>query len=80
MTITSLYPSTSQATTSLFVAALARFADLPLSEPRLTAVCAVLGAWIDDANALSLKMSAPAYQALVPATIFSHPAGSTQEA
>jgi hypothetical protein len=55
------------------VRALARYADLPLSADRESAVAQILAAWIPEANALSRKMSAPEYQSLTPGTIFSHP-------
>lgn len=72
-------PADTQIITPHFVTTLARFADLPLAEARCEAVCAVLESWIGDANALSLKMSAPEHQALVPATVFTHPAVSNEE-
>jgi hypothetical protein len=62
------------------VRALAEYADLPLAPGREQAVAAVLGAWLPDVNALSRKMSAPAHQDLVPATIFTHPAADDAEA
>lgn len=54
------------------VAALARCAALDLSPERLAAVEAILSAWIPAANELSSKMSEPAHQALMPATVFTH--------
>ena len=73
-------PAASQTTTPHVVETLAQFADLPLTEARREAVRAVLASWISDANALSLKMSAAEYQALVPATVFTHPAVANEEA
>jgi hypothetical protein len=54
------------------VAMLAAHAALPLDPRRIAAVAAILSAWLPDANALSRKMSAPEYRALMPATIFAH--------
>lgn len=54
------------------VARLAAHAALPLSPARVTAVEAVLSAWLPDANELSRKMSDPAHQALLPVTTFTH--------
>lgn len=59
---------------------IAAFAALPLSTGRHSAVAPVLDAWLRDANALSAKMSEPAYRGLVPATVFSHPAVPEGEA
>lgn len=50
-------------------AMLATHADLPLTVDRLAAVAAILSAWLPDANALSQKMSAPAYLGLMPITV-----------
>ncbi len=52
---------------------LAGYADLPLAPGREAAVAPVLRAWLEDANALSRKMSAPEYWTLAPVTVFSHP-------
>lgn len=52
---------------------LARYADLPLAPGREDQITPILAAWLEDANALSRKMSAPQYQDLVPATVFTHP-------
>ena len=60
--------------------ALASYADLPLAAGREEAVAAVLGAWLPDVNALSLKMSAPEHQDLAPATTFIHPSVDDGEA
>ena len=68
-------PSTSTPATEIsavHVRDLALFAALPLSTEREAAVRAILNAWVPDANALSTKMSAAIYQALTPATVFSH--------
>lgn len=54
------------------VGRISAIAALPLSDARRTHVAAVLGPWLVDANALSRKMSDPAYRALVPATVFVH--------
>lgn len=54
------------------MAALARCAALNLSAERLAAVEAILSAWIPAANELSRKMSEPAYQSLMPVTVFTH--------
>lgn len=58
-------PSTGVADTAM----LATHAALPLSTDRLAAVAALLLAWLPDANALSYKMSAPAYRDLMPITV-----------
>jgi hypothetical protein len=50
-------------------AMLANHAALPLTADRLAAVAAVLSAWLPDADALSKKMSALAYQGLMPITV-----------
>ena len=65
--------------TAELVRELAVFGALPLPNTRESAVAAVLGAWLVDANALSVKMSDPAYQILVPVTVFSHPIASEGE-
>jgi hypothetical protein len=48
------------------VEALAEHAALPLDASRLQPVAQVLMAWIDGANALSAKMSAPRFAAVTP--------------
>jgi len=53
---------------------LAGYAGLPLAAGREQVIAPTLDAWVADANALSLKMSAEEHQALTPATGFSHPA------
>ena len=60
--------------------ALATFAELPLPPGRQTAAASILAAWVPSANELSRKMSAPTYQHLVPATVFTHPACVDDEA
>jgi hypothetical protein len=59
---------------------LARLADLPLAPGREDVITSTLAAWIDDANALSRKMSAAQHQDLVPATVFTHaPANEAEQ-
>jgi hypothetical protein len=53
-------------------AMLAAHAALPLGPERIAAVAAILSAWLPDAHALSRKMSAPEYRALMPVTVFAH--------
>lgn len=65
--------STKPLLTPAQVRELALYADLPLAPGREHAITPILAAWIDDANALSRKMSAAQYQDLVPATVFTHP-------
>ena len=55
------------------VAQLGHYSALPLSKERLAMVAPLLDVWLKDANQLSEKMAAIEYQALVPATVFSHP-------
>ncbi len=71
---------TEAAVTPDLVRTLANYAALPLAPGREGAAVAVLDAWLRDANALSAKMSDPAYQALVPATVFAHPDAQDTEA
>ena len=61
------------------MALLAAHAGLPLAPERAAAVAAILDVWGRDANALSRRMSDPALQALMPATVFVHPAESGEE-
>ncbi|GAC1534298.1 MAG: hypothetical protein NVS2B4_14620 [Ramlibacter sp.] len=68
------------ATGAAEAAMLAAHAALPLTADRLAAVAAVLAAWLPDADALSRKMSAPAYQALMPITVFAHAHESAEDA
>lgn len=60
-------------TTAETVRALAAVAQLPLPSERLEVVAPQLGEWLDAANELSAKMSAPEYAALMPAVVFTHP-------
>ena len=55
------------------VRSLAGHAALPLAAGREGVIAPLLDAWLRDANALSRKMSEPACQTLVPATVFVHP-------
>jgi hypothetical protein len=71
---------TSGTVTTATVRTLADLAALPLAAGRERAVMEVLQAWLPDANALSAKMSDPAHQALVPATVFTHPDAAEGEA
>lgn len=59
--------------TAKLVRELAAYGALPLPSHRESAVAAILGAWLVDANALSMKMSAAPHQTLVPVTVFGHP-------
>ena len=54
---------------------LARAADLPLSDDHARTVTRPLLAWIESANELSRKMSAPEHLERMPATAFTHPEG-----
>lgn len=65
--------STHTPVTPELVAQLGHFAALPLSKERLSVIAPLLDAWLKDANQLSEKMSAAPHQALVPATVFTHP-------
>jgi hypothetical protein len=65
--------------TEALVRQLADVAALPLAQARVTAVTAILGAWLPEANALSEKMSAPKYMGLVPVTVFTHPRALEEE-
>jgi len=59
---------------------LAHLADLHLARGREDVIMPTLAAWIDDANALSRKMSAAQHQELVPATVFTHaPANEAEQ-
>jgi hypothetical protein len=53
--------------------ALAATAALEIPGQREAQVDGVLQAWLVDANALSLKMSAAEFQTLTPLTVFAHP-------
>lgn len=54
------------------VAALARQADLPLTEERISVVASILHDWNIAANELSRRMSAEQYQAITPITGLRH--------
>jgi hypothetical protein len=59
--------------------ALAAAAGLTIPAEREAQVDSVLQAWLVDANALSCKMGEAQFQALVPATVFSHPPTDDEE-
>jgi hypothetical protein len=61
------------------VRALAEYAGLPLAAGREAVLAPTLEAWVADAEALSLKMSAPEHWTLTPATVFTHPVDETGE-
>lgn len=71
--------STKPLLTPAQVRELARYADLPLAPGREDIILPTLAAWIEDANALSRKMSAALYQDLVPATVFTCPSHDDAE-
>ncbi len=73
-------PSARDTVTEADVRKLASIAALPLSQDRLSAVTAILAAWLPEAAALSEKMSARRYQTLVPAIVFNHPGANEDEA
>jgi hypothetical protein len=58
---------------------LAGAAGLPLDDERLPAVADLLGTWLEAANELSRTMSAPEHLAVMPATVFAHPAPDATE-
>ena len=58
---------------------LAAHASLNLSPDRLTAVESILAAWLPAARELSIKMSAPAHQDLLPVIVFAHAHGSFED-
>ncbi len=60
--------------------ALARYAALPLPPEREAIVAGILDAWLPAADELSRKMSAAAYQALLPITVLVHAAGTGDDA
>ena len=62
------------------VRGLARYAALPLAPEREAIVAGILDAWIPAADELSRKMSAAAYQALLPITVVVHAAGTGDDA
>jgi len=53
---------------------LAATAELPLSAERVAISGALLAAWLPAANELSRKMGAVEHTALLPVTVFTHPA------
>ena len=53
---------------------LAATAELPLSAERAAISGALLAAWLPAANELSCKMRAIEHTALLPVTVFAHPA------
>ena len=61
------------------VRVLARYAALPLTPERESAVATILATWIPAANELSRKMSTAAHQALVPITVLTHPSDGEEE-
>jgi hypothetical protein len=61
------------------VRALAEYAGLALAPGREAVLAPTLDAWVADAEALSLKMSAPEHWTLAPATIFNHPVDEAGE-
>lgn len=52
------------------VAALARFADLPLSDERQQAILPILQSWVPAANELNRRMAQDAVRGHIPCTIF----------
>jgi len=54
------------------VRALARAANLPLTDDRIPAIAGVLQEWLPAAIELSRIMSAPEHQASMPVTVFAH--------
>lgn len=54
------------------VRALARAANLPLTEDRIPAIAGVLRDWLPAAIELSRTMSASEQQAIMPITVFAH--------
>jgi hypothetical protein len=52
---------------------IARAADLPLGPERPALIAPQLATWLDAANELSRKMSAPEHLTLTPITVFRHP-------
>lgn len=71
-------PDTPDNTTAA-TALLAAHASLDLSPDRLAAVESILAAWLPAARELSIKMSAPEHQALLPVTVFAHAHGSFED-
>jgi len=52
------------------VAALARYADLPLSEERQQAILPILQSWVPAANELNRRMAEDEVRGQIPCTIF----------
>jgi hypothetical protein len=52
---------------------LARAADLPLGPKRPALIALQLAVWLEAANELSRKLSAPEHSTLTPITVFRHP-------
>jgi Asp-tRNA(Asn)/Glu-tRNA(Gln) amidotransferase C subunit len=52
---------------------LARAADLPLEEGRVSSIAPQLATWIEAASELSRKMAAFEHRAVQPITTFQHP-------
>jgi hypothetical protein len=50
------------------VKTMAEATNLPLEQGRVTAISQILGVWLNDANALSAKMSAPEFAQVTPMT------------
>jgi len=50
------------------VRTMAKAADLPLEDHRITEIAQILGPWLIAANALSAKMSAPELAQVTPIT------------
>jgi hypothetical protein len=75
----SIHATARNPVTETLVRQLADVAALPLTQARVTAVAAILGAWLPEANALSEKMSAPRYKGLGPITVFTHPCALEEE-
>lgn len=57
------------------IRALAQSANLELSDEHARGFAMTLLAWIEDANELSSKMSAPEHLERIPITVFSHAEG-----
>ncbi|GAC1536422.1 MAG: hypothetical protein NVS2B4_16770 [Ramlibacter sp.] len=53
-------------------------AGLPLPPQRSLLAAQLLASWLPAPNALSRKMSEPQYAALLPATVFVHPAADQE--
>jgi hypothetical protein len=55
------------------VGEIARAADLPIGPERPALIAPELAAWLQAANELSRRMSAPEHRTLSPITVFRHP-------